>query len=232
MNNINQNKLWAKVADLYHDGRTIAEICKLTGIRSSATIYNIITQLGIKGEKGKYPQSFSLVLKLPIELREWCEAQADLSAEFAKFVYSQIESKKLEKHVVDSLNSKVELPFNETERTPEEVPSAKMLLEKRVVESLNSKVELPFNETERAPEEIPSAKMLVVFTTKRGETVFITSVESYIDENIVKSVLVEFCKQKYRDIKEADEVWVYYEGQSLWMWKIKRLHHGQIEGLL
>ncbi len=199
MNNINQNKLWAKVADLYHEGRTIAEICKLTGIRSSATIYNIITQLGIKGEKGKYPKSFSLVLKLPIELREWCEAQADLSAEFAKFVYSQIDSKKLEKRVVDSLNSKVELPFNETERTPE---------------------------------EMPSAKMLVVFTTKRGETVFLTSVESYIDEKSVKSVLVEFCKQKYRDIKEADEVWVYYEGQSLWMWKIKRLHHGQIEGLL
>ncbi len=200
MNNINQNKLWTKVADLYHEGHTFAEICKLTGIRSSATIYKIITQLGIKGEKGKYPQSFSLVLKLPLELREWCEAQADLSAEFAKFVYSQIENKKLEKRVVDSLNSKVELPFNETERT--------------------------------TPEEVPSAKMLVVFTTKRGETVFITSVESYIDEKSVKSVLVEFCKQKYRDIKEADEVWVYYEGQSLWMWKIKRLHHGQIEGLL
>ena len=86
------DKTKAMVATLYRDGLTIAEICKRTGIRSSATIYNIVTELGIKGEKGKKRGTFSVVLALPIELREWVEEQGDeLSKLVSNLIYSRIE---------------------------------------------------------------------------------------------------------------------------------------------
>lgn len=86
------NKKKALVADLYREGLTIAEICKRTGIRSSATIYNIVTELGIKGEKGRKRGTFSVVLTLPIELREWVEEQGDeLSKLVSNLIYSRVE---------------------------------------------------------------------------------------------------------------------------------------------
>ena len=86
------DKTKALVATLYREGLTIAEICKRTGIRSSATIYNIVTELGIKGEKGKKRGTFSVVLTLPMELREWVEEQGDeLSKLVSNLLYSQLE---------------------------------------------------------------------------------------------------------------------------------------------
>lgn len=86
------DKTKAMVATLYREGLTIAEICKRTGIRSSATIYNIVTELGIKGEKGKKRGTFSVVLTLPMELREWVEEQGDeLSKLVSNLIYSRIE---------------------------------------------------------------------------------------------------------------------------------------------
>lgn len=85
------DKTKALVATLYREGLTIAEICKRTGIRSSATIYNIVTELGIKGEKGKKRGTFSVVLTLPMELREWVEEQGDeLSKLVSDWLYSRV----------------------------------------------------------------------------------------------------------------------------------------------
>lgn len=87
------DKTKALVATLYREGLTIAEICKRTGIRSSATIYNIVTELGIKGEKGKKRGTFSVVLTLPVELREWVEEQGEeLSKLVSDYGYRQLES--------------------------------------------------------------------------------------------------------------------------------------------
>lgn len=101
------DKTKAMVATLYREGLTIAEICKRTGIRSSATIYNIVTELGIKGEKGKKRGTFSVVLTLPVELREWVEEQGDeLSKLVSNLIYSRVEGLGEAKN--PNLGSKVE----------------------------------------------------------------------------------------------------------------------------
>lgn len=228
------DKTKALVATLYREGLTIAEICKRTGIRSSATIYNIVTELGIKGEKGKKRGTFSVVLTLPMELREWVEEQGDeLSKLVSNLIYSRIEGLGEAKN--PNLGSKV--PYSRVEVLGED-------------EKSNLGSDSPYSRVEPlgvGKERISDIKTISSYTgceplgdgknsdlganepvrlrivlLKNAHELVSNTILSFVDENVVKSIswglFGNMCIQL-----GADEIAVYEnEGQLLWLWEIEK----------
>lgn len=228
------DKTKAMVATLYREGLTIAEICKRTGIRSSATIYNIVTELGIKGEKGKKRGTFSVVLTLPMELREWVEEQGDeLSKLVSNLIYSRIEGLGEAKN--PNLGSKV--PYSRVEVLGED-------------EKSNLGSDSPYSRVEPlgvGKERISDIKTISSYTgceplgdgknsdlganepvrlrivlLKNAHELVSNTILSFVDENVVKSIswglFGNMCIQL-----GADEIAVYEnEGQLLWLWETEK----------
>lgn len=252
------DKKKALVADLYREGLTIAEICKRTGIRSSATIYNIVTELGIKGEKGKKRGTFSVVLTLPIELREWVEEQGEgLSELITKFAYSQSGCGNEKTDIADS-NVGTKIAYSEPRGTSEksgiavtrifedEMPYSESDGKERISDI---KANLPYSESE-------TGKSAVIFSATNpaysgseplSQTAFVKMrvvfyhdahplrekrIVSYVDEDITKGIVTAFFKNHESELKDADEVGVFFGEQLLWLWAIDKLPYSEISRTL
>ena len=228
------DKTKAMVATLYREGLTIAEICKRTGIRSSATIYNIVTELGIKGEKGKKRGTFSVVLTLPMELREWVEEQGDeLSKLVSELGYRQLEG------LGEAKNPN--LGSNPSYRRVEPLGEGKNSdlesnLQYRRVEPLGMGKERisdiktipsytgcePLGEPKNSDLGANEPVRLRIVLLKNAHELASNTILSFVDENVVKSIswglFGNMCIQL-----GADEIAVYEnEGQLLWLWEIEK----------
>lgn len=228
------DKTKAMVATLYREGLTIAEICKRTGIRSSATIYNIVTELGIKGEKGKKRGTFSVVLTLPMELREWVEEQGDeLSKLVSELGYRQLEPLGMPKNP--------NLGSNPSYRRVEPLGEGKNSdlesnLQYRRVEPLGIGKERisdiktipsytgcePLGEGKKSDLGTTEPVRLRIVLLKNAHELASNTILSFVDENVVKSIswglFGNMCIQL-----GADEIAVYEnEGQLLWLWEIEK----------
>lgn len=265
------DKTKALVATLYREGLTIAEICKRTGIRSSATIYNIVTELGIKGEKGKKRGTFSVVLTLPMELREWVEEQGEgLSELITKFAYSQSGCGNEKSDIADS-NVGTKIAYSESQGTSEksgiavtkvfedEMPYSESGGKERISDI---KANFPYSESETGKsavifsatnpaysesdatcEEKPPysgseplsqtafAKMRVVFYHD-AHPLREKRIVSYVDEDITKGIVTAFFKNHESELKDADEVGVFFGEQLLWLWVIDKLPYSEISRTL
>lgn len=265
------DKTKALVATLYREGLTIAEICKRTGIRSSATIYNIVTELGIKGEKGKKRGTFSVVLTLPMELKEWVEEQGEgLSELITKFAYSQSGCGNEKSDIADS-NVGTKIAYSESQGTSEksgiavtkvfedEMPYSESGGKERISDI---KANFPYSESETGKsavifsatnpaysesdatcEEKPPysgseplsqtafAKMRVVFYHD-AHPLREKRIVSYVDEDITKGIVTAFFKNHESELKDADEVGVFFGEQLLWLWVIDKLPYSEISRTL
>lgn len=231
------DKTKALVATLYREGLTIAEICKRTGIRSSATIYNIVTELGIKGEKGKKRGTFSVVLTLPMELREWVEEQGEgLSELITKFAYSQSGCGNEKSDIADS-NVGIKIAYSEPRGTSEksgiavtkvyedEMPYSESGGKERISDIKtfyhNSESE-PLGEPKNSDLGTTEPVRLRIVLLKNAHELASNTILSFVDENVVKSIswglFGNMCIQL-----GADEIAVYEnEGQLLWLWEIEK----------
>ena len=228
------DKTKAMVATLYREGLTIAEICKRTGIRSSATIYNIVTELGIKGEKGKKRGTFSVVLTLPVELREWVEEQGDeLSKLVSDWLYSRV--KGLGEAKNPNLGSKAEYsgeaglgePKKSNLGSDSQYSGSEVLNEgKERISDIktirrNSESE-PLGEPQKSDFGTTEPVRLRIVLLKNAHELASNTILSFVDENVVKSIswglFGNMCIQL-----GADEIAVYEnEGQLLWLWEIEK----------
>ena len=228
------DKTKAMVANLYREGLTIAEICKRTGIRSSATIYNIVTELGIKGEKGKKRGTFSVVLTLPMELREWVEEQGDeLSKLVSELGYRQLEPLGMPKN--PNLGSKAEYsgsePLGEAKKSnlgsdhqysrveplgvgKERISDIKTISSYTGCEPLGEPQNSDFGTTEPV--------RLRVVLLRNAHEVASNTILSFVDEDAVKSISLALFGNMCIQLG-ADEIAVYEnEGQLLWLWEIEK----------
>lgn len=228
------DKTKALVATLYREGLTIAEICKRTGIRSSATIYNIVTELGIKGEKGKKRGTFSVVLTLPIELKEWVEEQGEgLSELITNWLYSRVEPLGMPKN--PNLGSKAEYsgsePLGEAKKSNlgsdhqysrvEPLGVGKERISDIKTFCHNSESE-PLGEPQNSDLGANEPVRLRIVLLKNAHELASNTILSFVDENVVKSIswglFGNMCIQL-----GADEIAVYEnEGQLLWLWGIEK----------
>lgn len=229
------DKTKAMVATLYREGLTIAEICKRTGIRSSATIYNIVTELGIKGEKGKKRGTFSVVLTLPVELREWVEEQGDeLSKLVSDWLYSQSQGLGMPKNpnLGSDCRYSGEAGLGEPKKSnlgsdtqysqPRVLGEGKErisdILESDCVYRNSRGLGEPQNSDLGANEPV----RLRIVLLKNAHELASNTILSFVDENVVKSIswglFGNMCIQL-----GADEIAVYEnEGQLLWLWEIEK----------
>lgn len=228
------DKTKAMVATLYREGLTIAEICKRTGIRSSATIYNIVTELGIKGEKGKKRGTFSVVLTLPMELREWVEEQGDeLSKLVSDWLYSQSQGLGMPKN--PNLGSdcrysgeaglgepkKSNLGSDHQYSQPRVLDEGKERISDIKTISSYTKCE-PLGEPKNSDLGATEPVRLRIVLLRNAHELASNTILSFVDENVVKSIswglFGNMCIQL-----GADEIAVYEnEGQLLWLWEIEK----------
>lgn len=228
------DKTKALVATLYREGLTIAEICKRTGIRSSATIYNIVTELGIKGEKGKKRGTFSVVLTLPMELREWVEEQGDeLSKLVSELGYRQ--SQGLGEAKNPNLGSDCRysgeaglgegknpnLGSDHQYSQPRVLDEGKERISDIKTISSYTKCE-PLGEPKNSDLGTTEPVRLRIVLLKNAHELASNTILSFVDENVVKSIswglFGNMCIQL-----GADEIAVYEnEGQLLWLWEIEK----------
>lgn len=229
------DKTKAMVATLYREGLTIAEICKRTGIRSSATIYNIVTELGIKGEKGKKRGTFSVVLTLPVELREWVEEQGDeLSKLVSELAYSRL--KGLGEAKNPNLGSKAEysgeaglgepkksnLGSNTQYSQPRVLGEGKERISDILESDSRYRNSQGLGEPQNSDLGANEPVRLRIVLLKNAHELVSNTILSFVDENVVKSIswglFGNMCIQL-----GADEIAVYEnEGQLLWLWEIEK----------
>ena len=250
------DKTKALVATLYREGLTIAEICKRTVIRSSATIYNIVTELGIKGEKGKKRGTFSVVLTLPVELREWVEEQGEgLSELVTKVGYTEIEGRSKKRNLgAEIVYTRFEGTSGKTEYTESEGTNQKSSIRISRVQNDGIKIsrvaedEMPFSQIEgkerisdiitktdytesegTSENEPPVAKLDLAFL-RGGKSIKDVSILSYVEEKIVSEIAAAIWVKYANDTLGADEVAVCHDGELLWLWQIEDLSYTRSEG--
>lgn len=229
------DKTKAMVATLYREGLTIAEICKRTGIRSSATIYNIVTELGIKGEKGKKRGTFSVVLTLPMELREWVEEQGEgLSELITNWLYRESQGLGMPKNPNLGSNPSYRNSQGLGEGKNPNLGSDSSYSQPRVLGEGKERISdiLESDSRYRNSQGLGEPKNSDLGTTepvrlrivllKNAHELVSNTILSFVDENVVKSIswglFGNMCIQL-----GADEIAVYEnEGQLLWLWEIEK----------
>lgn len=228
------DKTKAMVATLYREGLTIAEICKRTGIRSSATIYNIVTELGIKGEKGKKRGTFSVVLTLPMELREWVEEQGEeLSKLVSDYGYRQLEGLGEAKNPNLGSNPsyrRVE-PLGEPKKS--NLGSDSSYSQPRVLGEGKERISdiktissytgcEPLGEPQKSDLGTTEPVRLRVVLLRNAHEVASNTILSFVDEDAVKSISLALFGSMCEQLN-ADEIAIYEDGgQLLWLWGIEK----------